>query len=506
MLIIKYIIYMVEQLNINIDELTKLIYNIINNDTFSIEDNNILTELMKNYKNLEKYNTQLKDELEELKLYSSSLKESIDPLDEQVNFYVKKYSKLKEKYNEMSNKNNKLLNQNNKLIIEHNKLIKEIKIIFDKKENDKQNFKTLLTQLESKIINIDKQKKQLEQDNLNKELHIKMCETLNDTLQNKINELEETNNKHKKHIEELELKLLELPEERKQIFISKPVILNDKQEIKENYITTDTQAIMKNIFPSEKPDIKQSVKIDETLNEIISNSEDSKNYVDVSKILNIFTDSYFEDETPDKQDEIKQEIKQDEIIKINNNNIDIFDKHFINKRTDKKNAEFYKEELQKPIKYNTGETKRNYDNITYSTDYMVSYLKNDNKIKTYYSNDKFKQKAINSMEIIREDEDENKIIEAPKQEIKAPNIIKQAPNFEIEAPKNNLKGGNKQNKTQIHLIDDVKKMVIGGELTTLTEQDINIDDKKKVQLIYTKKYRRYKRQKDKQDILLNELK
>jgi hypothetical protein len=60
--------------------------------------------------------------------------------------------------------------------------------------------------------------------------------------------------------------------------------------------------------------------------------------------------------------------------------------------------------------------------------------------------------------------------------------------------KQNLSGGNKKNKMDIQIINNVKKMFIGEELTTLTEQDINLEDKKKIHITYNKKYKRYKRQ------------
>ena len=475
---------MIEQLNINIDELTKLFFNIIKNDTFSIENNVILNEIISNYDEIKQENIKLNNELEEYKLTLSSLKECIEPADNNLNLYVKKYSLLKDKYNKISNYSNKLLNENNKLIIEHNKFIKQIKQINKKREDNKKEYKKILFDTEINIKNIKKENNQLKQDNINKELQIKLLETIDDEknktieiltkenkkLQDEIIKLNEKNNDDNNIITQTYSKILQ---DNKNIFLNDKIIFEDDKELSSN--------------------ILKSVVIDEKQNIIISNSDDSKNYIDVSKIKNIFTDEYFED---DIKEDIKEDIIEDKTIKINNHNIDIFDKHFINKRTEKRNNEFFKEELNKPIKNNTGEIKNNYNNITYSTDYMVNYLKNDDKIK---------QNKNIFIETIREDEEENEILKAPNIIKPAPNIIKPAPNIIKPSPKQNLKGGNnKNNKMNVEIIDNVKKMVIGGELTTLTEQDINIDDKKKVHLIYNKKNKRYNREQEKQK-LLNEI-
>ena len=66
-------------------------------------------------------------------------------------------------------------------------------------------------------------------------------------------------------------------------------------------------------------------------------------------------------------------------------------------------------------------------------------------------------------------------------------------------------GGGKKNKIEIRQIDDKYKMKFDGEFSTLTEQNINLNDEKTIKKIRHRKYMRHNREKNKLDDLRNEL-
>ena len=59
---------------------------------------------------------------------------------------------------------------------------------------------------------------------------------------------------------------------------------------------------------------------------------------------------------------------------------------------------------------------------------------------------------------------------------------------------NKMVGGIKKiGKIEVNNVDNKFKMLIGGEFTTLTEQDIDIDDETIIKRIHNRKYMRYYR-------------
>ena len=420
---------MVEPIIIDIDDITSLFKKILNNDTFSIVHDNIFQEILKNYENIKNENFKLNDKIEQLKLYSSTLRECLDPTDEQLNTYVKKYSILREKYEKLKTYSKILCSDNDNILKEYNNIIIQLKKqIGDSKA---ENYKIIQDKFNNELQNILLKK-------VNKMQNVNI-----DELKNRLKKYETVNNGQNETIDELKKEINE-------INITNDNIIND------NIMTNDTNH--KELY-------------------ILSDSDDSKNYIDISKINNIFTD--------DNIDNIDNNLinkNANGVIIINNDNLHIFEKHYINKRTQKKNTEFFENEIKintVEIKNNTGEIKNNYNDISFSTDYMVSLLRDDAKIKPKYSN------LIKT--IINED-NEYEILNLPHE----PKII----NNEIQ--KNTihekiLMGGKKINKMNIEIINNLKKMVIGGEITTITEQELNLDDKKKVHLIYNKKSKRHQK-------------
>lgn len=62
-------------------------------------------------------------------------------------------------------------------------------------------------------------------------------------------------------------------------------------------------------------------------------------------------------------------------------------------------------------------------------------------------------------------------------------------------------GGGKKNKIEIRQIDDKYKMKFDNDFSTLTEQNININDEKTIKKIRHRKYMRHIREKNKLDEL-----
>ncbi len=66
-------------------------------------------------------------------------------------------------------------------------------------------------------------------------------------------------------------------------------------------------------------------------------------------------------------------------------------------------------------------------------------------------------------------------------------------------------GGGKKNKIEIRQIDDKYKMKFDGEFSTLTEQNINLNNEKTIKKIRHRKYMRHIREKNKLEDLRDEL-
>ena len=159
-----------------------------------------------------------------------------------------------------------------------------------------------------------------------------------------------------------------------------------------------------------------------------------------------------------------------DIINLNSDNIKIFEKtNKTSKKNNRTNEIFFKDEIHKQqIKDNNNNNPTDIiinekPNVSYSTDYMISILKNTDKINN------------SCLNVIIED-DENDTLPY----IKHKNSNKIIGGF-IPSTNNNP-------KNHIYDIDGKKKMNINDEFTTLTEQgDYNTKTK---HLAYTRKTRR----------------
>jgi len=486
-----------ENINITLDELTLMIKNIIENKELDIDNNFLLRDILKEQEELKKQNKILINELEDKNLHISSLEECIYPNDDIINKLNKKYYTVKNKLDEFKNYAKKILKQNDNLIIEHNKYIEEINSIKCKYKKNNNELKNNIIKLKENIDNIQNEHKHLKEKNILLEIETEELKKNNEKISN-------VESKQYNEIQKLNLTIKELNDE--------------LVELKENNLNY-------------KKTILQELKISELV--------DEKN-ISFNNNLIIKGDK-----------NLNKDINTDEEIKLNADNIYLFDKHITRKNIQHKNKLFFENELkQQEIKNNSklnnddnNSKISNNTNISFSTDYMVSYLKNDNKLKP-------KEERIN---VIKEDEEdnenynlnvdifqknnlssltfsnipENKINSSPEENYidvsKINNIVINGDNpknttdkINVDIPKQNLNliGGNNikkqnnkpNNKMNIHIIDNIKKMYIGEELTTLTEQDINIEDNKKIHLTYNKKYKRYKREQEKNNKLIQEFK
>jgi len=66
-------------------------------------------------------------------------------------------------------------------------------------------------------------------------------------------------------------------------------------------------------------------------------------------------------------------------------------------------------------------------------------------------------------------------------------------------------GGNRKNKLEIKLIDNMYKMNFGNDYSTLTEQNINLNDEKIIKKIRHRKYMRNIREKNKLKYLQDDI-
>lgn len=167
------------------------------------------------------------------------------------------------------------------------------------------------------------------------------------------------------------------------------------------------------------------------------------------------------------------------------------------------------------------------ENISYSTDYMVDLLKVSEKVKPQIKkNTNNNLGTIEEIEITESDESEinknnsiflkNNYIDIRDMKIlnesdnntnKNNNELrKELDNFIINNRDDNKDinkivyvGGGKKNKIEIRQIDDKYKMKFDNDFSTLTEQNININDEKTIKKIRHRKYMRHIREKNKLD-------
>lgn len=173
---------------------------------------------------------------------------------------------------------------------------------------------------------------------------------------------------------------------------------------------------------------------------------------------------------------------------------------------------------------NTGEKKNNYENISFSTDYMVDLLQmSDKMVKTNKINVKNNKNldTIDEENDIESEDDKNNIFikksnygngyinlanmkilnSEEEKENKDKNTLRNELNNFITQNQNidNIvyTGGGKKNKIEIRQIDDKFKMKFDNDFSTITEQNVNFDNEKEIKKIRHRKYMRHNREQKK---------
>lgn len=212
---------------------------------------------------------------------------------------------------------------------------------------------------------------------------------------------------------------------------------------------------------------------------IKSSKSTTSEYIDLREKIEI------SEEIPKKEKVITGGDNNNDLIRLNTDDVGLFMNNLKrgNSKTLKKEQDFFKEEMEKN---NNKEVNKNQEifkkpeNISYTTDYMPYLLKNSEKLG--------KNKTTENNKILIPEYNTNlEIIEEGDEEMKDTKQIKQ---------NNQLLGGYTPNtankpKNQIYEINGYKKMFIGDEFTTLTEQGEK--DAKQRHLDYKRKNNRYKK-------------
>lgn len=597
---------------LNLDELILLISNILKSNDVNVKNNSIFKDIIeeheiikKNNENLSNENKKileenklLSDEITDLKLYTSSLEECIEPNDKAINYLNMKCQNLNFKYDEIKKKLSKLVKQNNILVEENENIIKQQdKIIVKAKQKYLDERIKLNTQIQklNDIIN----DMTFEYNNVFEEKNILLNEnellreeitTIKNKYTNEINIISNSNLEQNKIILELENKINDKNDINDKLNKQMEQLNNEMSSLKNKY--SDEILSLKNKYIDEISTLK-------SISELKINSLETENKTLVEQLKTTQENT---------QTELNKNIlvggnKENNELILNNDNIGIWEQKNTNKRTQLKNKMFFENELKTTMNKESQEIESkttnntNNTNISFSTDYMISFLHNENKLKpkeeriktnnknlpiiieeseeinnnNFDTNIFFKNKIssltnsnnstdtkdkyidlskINNIFVNSENSNKdtngkikelrefitnekyNKLeeleeleeIKKPVEIVKPQIIISKTPEInelkkpekieEIAKNKNIIQIGasktqnprNYKNKMDIHIIDGIKKMVIGEEMTTLTEQEININDKKMVHLTYNKKFRRFKREQDKQNKLINEFK
>lgn len=295
----------------------------------------------------------------------------------------------------------------------------------------KSDIKTLITE------------KDTEQENLNKEINLMMLKNYNLTNNNKDLKIKNINKEQKIKIlseenEKIKTELSKSEEEKQKIYTELEGLKSNTSFIKSS--NSEYIDLMEKIETSEKIAIKEKV---------ITGGDNNN------------------------------------LIKLNNDDIGLFMNNLKrgNSKILKKEQDFFKEEMEKNNKKEENKDQEIFiktKKISYTTDYMPYLLKNSDKLGRIYTTE-------NNKNIIPEYNTNLEIIEECDEEIKDTKQIKQ---------NNQLLGGYIPNttnkpKNQIYEINGTKKMFIGNEFTTLTDQGEK--DAKQRHLDYKRKNNRYKK-------------
>ena len=489
------------------NELVLRIFKILNNKPANIDDT-LLTKILDEHK---------------------QLKEDVDILEHNLNYYKKKNNKISSRFLELM-EYSRTTKKNKDKLMELNKILKDERDKFELelyKKND---------ELDLCFKYIHKLKHKLN-DTSDKEQIIKlkkMIDELNHENTQLIGDIESKKGKNKidNYFEQLggDNENKRLKDE-----------LDKQNEINRNLLV---QILDYQKESKEKDNIIKKIKDDsdniniKNINLEIENRKIKKELENLKHFYNNSIDDNIEDlaENKNNDSEINVEYESDnDTYEDETDNESETDKNIVyrgNKHTRKTTGDFFKNCIKEQMKEDN--KKKETPNIekkdySYSTDYLVELLQNSNKLVPKDKRIPFKNRNIDD---VLDDEEYNnehhqnifvkhkKELESIKEELKeeleeAKNEIKNIKkevNFDIEIknkpnnnvliidkinedvnnkPPNNIIGGAKKNKLyELFDNDNELKMYIKNELTTLTDQNIDRNNINEIKKAYNRKAKR----------------
>lgn len=445
--------------------------------------------------------------------------------------YVNLYNDLRECRTELKSsieEKDKLINNVNELFylkIKHEKDI-ELKnqqlIQIKKKYNDNKNmWKKILIELEKENNKYKKNNKTLIEQNYKYTSEIQKIEELKKTLCNKLSS--DTIDKIDVSIVNMIERANEYEKKYKELSSQNEILKNNYDDLNDKY-----KELLLN-QTNETNDLKKQIK---SLMEQLE--KDRKMYNDNIILM-----------------ETKKQINEN----INNNQINSIQKGGENIKffdiRDKKAIGYFEKDI-KLFNENDNDNNNNDDKnkeptnrykgekISYSTDYMVDLLKVSDKVKKNhskkYNDNNNTLETIQEIEIIESDTTDDEIVKKNNSifmnnkqiekyiDIKKMKIVNESEENNIDNDgnlkkklddfiKNNKNddniiyiGGGKKSKIEIRQIDDKYKMKFDNVFSTLTEQNINLNDDKLIKKIRHRKYMRHNREKNRLADLQEEIK
>lgn len=428
----------------------------------------------------------------------------------------------------------------------------QLKQIQKKYNENKAFWKKLLIDLEEKNNNYHKENKELSEQNNKYIDEINKIEEFKKTLCNRLSS---------DTIEKIDVSIVDMIERANEYEKKYKELSNQHNILNNNYddLNNKYKELISN-QTNETNELKRQIKL---LNEQIENERKQHNdNVIVMETKNKIIDNQ-KGGNQDTQ-EINQRLISGAHHKIDDNFIGCNIKYF-DIRDKKAIGHFEKDillfnEKNDENKYKEPTNRYKGENISYSTDYMVDLLKVSEKVKPqikkntnndlgtieeieiiesdddseinknnsifYKKNVRDNYIDIRDMKILNESDDIKNNKKGLKEELDDFIVNNRNNNNEDSqektkvfsgAPKNTLSvfrgdinnivyvGGGKKNKIEIRQIDEKYKMKFDGEFSTLTEQNINLNDEKAIKKIRHRKYMRHIREKNKLDDLRNEL-
>lgn len=471
---------------------------LLNNEISEISKQ--LNKITSKYNETEKKYVNLYNDLRECRIELKSLNEEKDKLMNNVN----ELFNLKSKYE----KDIELKNQQ----------LKQLKQIKNKYNENKAIWKKVLIQLEEENINYINKNKQLSEQNDKYSSEIQKIEELKKTLCNKFSS--DTIDKIDVSIVDMIERANEYEKKYKEMTLHHEILKNNYDDLNSKYKellfsqtneTNDLKQQIKTLMEQLEKDRKiynDTIILMETkkqINENINNNQKGGDNVKFFDIRDKKAIGYFE--------------KDIKLFNENNN-----DGIFVGCNKNKEPTNRYKGEK-----------------ISYSTDYLVDLLKVSDKVKNNYSNncnynDNTTLGTIHEIDTLESDTSDNninknntifmknkpdekyidvknmKIVKDSEENNNNDNLKKELDIF-IENNKNInddndvvYVGGGKKNKIEIRQIDDKYKMKFDNIFSTLTEQNINLNDEKLIKKIRHRKYMRHNRDKNKLKDLEEEVK